>query len=72
MAKAATGRPKVKKPKPKPTAKERHKRFVDMAHEVGADESQEAFDLAFARVMHSKPIGASVNLSGAHSKSRPS
>jgi hypothetical protein len=38
------------KPKPKITAKERHKRFVDMAHEVEADESQEAFDKAFAKV----------------------
>jgi hypothetical protein len=34
-------------PKPKLTDAERHKRFVDMAHEVDADESPEAFDRAF-------------------------
>ncbi len=54
MAKAATGEPKPKrkaKPKPKLTQKERHKRFVDMAHEVGAEESPEAFDRAFERVV---------------------
>jgi hypothetical protein len=42
------------KPKPAPKAKltdaERHQRFVDMAHEVEADESQEAFDRAFEKV----------------------
>jgi hypothetical protein len=55
MAKAAAGTPKAakKKPKPRLTAKERHKRFVDMAHEVGADESSEAFDRAFERVIPS-------------------
>jgi len=54
MAKAAPGETKPKgkaKHKPKLTHKERHKRFVDMAHEVGADESQEAFDRAFERVV---------------------
>jgi hypothetical protein len=53
MARAVTGKPKanVKKPRPKLTAKERHKRFVGMAHEVGAEESQEAFDRAFERVI---------------------
>jgi len=41
MAKADTGKPREKaKPKPKLTDAERHKRFVDMAHEVQADESQ--------------------------------
>jgi hypothetical protein len=39
------------KPKPKLTDAERHKRFVDMAHEVEAEESQEAFDRAFERVV---------------------
>jgi hypothetical protein len=43
------------KPKPKLTAAERHKRFVDMAHEVGAEESQEAFDRAFERVVPLPP-----------------
>jgi hypothetical protein len=39
------------KPKPKLTNAERHKRFVDMAREVGADESPEAFDRAFELVI---------------------
>ena len=54
MAKAVTGEPRPKgkaKPKPKLTSTERHKRFVDMAHEVGADESPESFDRAFGRVI---------------------
>jgi hypothetical protein len=52
MAKAATGKPKAKtKPKPKLTDKERHRRFVNMAHEVEADESPEAFDRAFEKVV---------------------
>jgi len=34
---------------------ERHKRFVEMAHEVGADESAEAFDRAFDKVTKAKP-----------------
>jgi hypothetical protein len=57
MAKAVTGKPEAKerpKPKPKITAKERHKRFVDMAHEVEADESSQAFDRAFEEVIMSK------------------
>jgi hypothetical protein len=52
MAKAAIGKPKAEtKPKPKLTDKERHKRFVEMAHEIEADESPEAFDRAFDKVM---------------------
>lgn len=40
-----------KKPqKPKLTDAERHKRFVEMAREVGASESPKAFDKAFKRV----------------------
>ena len=45
------------KPKPKPTSKpkltdaERHARFVDMAREVGVDESPEAFERAFEKVV---------------------
>lgn len=39
------------KPKPKLTDTERHKRFVDMAHEVEADESPEAFTAAFEKVV---------------------
>lgn len=41
-----------KKPKPKLTDAERHKRFVELAREVGADESPSSFDRAFARVLH--------------------
>lgn len=37
-------------PKPKLTDAERHKRFVEMAREVGASESSKAFDKAFKRV----------------------
>ena len=51
-----TERPKPKgKPKRKVTDKERHKRFVDMAHEVQADESLEAFDRAFRKVVSIHP-----------------
>ena len=39
------------KPKPTLTAAERHKRFVDMAHEIEADERPEAFDRAFWKVV---------------------
>ncbi len=51
MAKVGTGKPKTK-PKPKPTLTdaERHRRFVDMAHEVEADESSGAFDRAFGSI----------------------
>jgi len=38
-------------PKPKLTDAERHKRFVDMAHEVEADETQKAFEQAFERIV---------------------
>jgi hypothetical protein len=41
----------AKKPKPKLTDTERHKRFVEMAREVEADERPEAFDRAFKRVV---------------------
>jgi hypothetical protein len=54
MAKADTEKTKAKgktKPKPKLSNKERHKRFVDMAHEVEADESSGSFDLAFKKVL---------------------
>lgn len=43
------------KPKPKPTDAERHARFVDMAREVGVDESPEAFDRAFEKVVKAVP-----------------
>ena len=37
--------------KPKLTDSERHKRFVDTAREIGTDESPEAFDGAFKKVI---------------------
>jgi hypothetical protein len=37
-------------PKPKLTDAQRHKRFVEMAREVGASESPKAFDKAFKAV----------------------
>ena len=61
MAKAATGKPKTKekpKPKPKLSDEERHKRFVEMAHEVEADESPEAFDRAFRSIIRSRKLTA--------------
>lgn len=36
--------------KPPLTDVERHKRFKDVAKEIGADESPEAFDRAFSNV----------------------
>jgi hypothetical protein len=42
---------------PRPRAKtdpEQHKRFIDMAHEVEADESPDALDRAFTRVVRPK------------------
>jgi hypothetical protein len=45
------------KRKPKMTPAERHKRFLDMAREVGADEMPESFDKAFSKVTNPrKPI----------------
>jgi hypothetical protein len=41
--------------KPKLTEAERHKRFVDMAKEVGASEKKEDFDAALKAVLASKP-----------------
>ena len=38
------------KRKPKPTDAERHKRFVDMARQVGASDDPKAFDKAFKKV----------------------
>jgi hypothetical protein len=36
---------------PKLTDAERHKRFVEMAHEVNASEDPKEFDLAFKKVV---------------------
>jgi hypothetical protein len=57
MEKAATEEPKTNgkaNPKRKLTTKERHKRFVDMARAVEADESPESFDRAFDRISKAK------------------
>jgi hypothetical protein len=40
--------------KPKLTDAERHKRFVEMARQVGASDSPKAFDKAFRKVVTSK------------------
>jgi hypothetical protein len=50
-------RPKPKnEPKSKLTDADRHKRFVEMAHELKTDESQEAFDRAFNHIVkHEDP-----------------
>lgn len=60
MAKAAKccdGKPRRKpKPKPKLSDDARHKRFVEMAHEVEACERQESFDCAFDKVVKKRHI----------------
>jgi hypothetical protein len=43
-----------RKPKPPPDDPEEFKRFVDMAREVEADESPEAIDRAFNKVIPSR------------------
>lgn len=58
MVKTETRKPKAKattKPKPRLTDQERHKRFIDMAHKVEADESPEAFDQAFDTITRANP-----------------
>lgn len=42
--------PRKAAPKRKETPAEQHKRFVETAKKLGADESPEAFDRAFKRV----------------------
>ena len=44
-------KPEAKQKQPKLTDAERHKRFVDTAREIGADERSEAFDRAFKNVV---------------------
>jgi hypothetical protein len=44
-----------RKPKPKPDNPEQFKRFVDMAREVEADESSDAIDRAFDKIIRPKP-----------------
>jgi hypothetical protein len=43
-----------RKPKPKPDNPEQFKRFIEMAREVEVDESPEAVDRAFERVVGRK------------------
>jgi hypothetical protein len=45
---------KSAKPKPKLTDAERHKRFVEMAKEVGASEEPKDFEKAFTMVTKKK------------------
>ena len=49
MARKAAAKPK-RPAKPKLTDAERHQRFVEMAHEVEADERPEGFERAFSTV----------------------
>jgi len=44
-----------RKPAPKPDDPAESKRFIDMAREVEADESKDALDRAFEKVVPSKP-----------------
>jgi hypothetical protein len=55
------------KPEAKPDDPEQSKRFIDMAHEVEADEGPEALNRAFDKVV--KPSKARDSLS--HSRARP-
>jgi hypothetical protein len=50
---------KKSEPKPKLTDAERHKRFLNMAHEVGASDDPKEFEKAFKKIVarkESKPI----------------
>lgn len=55
--KSDTPQQKLRKPshKPKHADTDESRRFIETAREVGADESPEAFDRAFKRVVGSKP-----------------
>jgi hypothetical protein len=44
----------LKKQKPKLTDAERHKRFVEMAREIGASDDPKNFDQAFTKVVRIK------------------
>jgi hypothetical protein len=45
-----------RQPPPKRDNPEQSQRFIDMAREVGVDESPNAFDRAFGQVVRSKAI----------------
>jgi hypothetical protein len=51
-----------RKPKPKPDNPEQFKRFIDMAREVEADESPEAVDRAFGKVIGKRQRAAKENV----------
>ncbi|MBJ7535644.1 hypothetical protein JDN40_16165 [Rhodomicrobium vannielii ATCC 17100] len=54
MAKPESGKAPPKKkaePKPKLTDAERHKRFVDVAHDVEASDNPEEFEEVFKKVV---------------------
>ena len=53
--------PKKAAPKTKLTDAERHKRFKDMAKEVGASEDPKEFEKAFKRVTKAAPRAISTN-----------
>jgi hypothetical protein len=44
-----------RKAAPIPDDPEQSKRFIDLAHELGVDESNEAFDMAFKKVVRKSP-----------------
>jgi len=44
------------KPTPQPDNPEQSKRFIETAREVGADESPEAFERAFEKVVRPKNV----------------
>jgi hypothetical protein len=48
--------PKKPEHKPKLSDEERHKRFVEVARQVEADETEEGADLALKKVLEKKPI----------------
>ena len=51
-----------RKPTPKPDNPEQFKRFIDMAREVEVDESAEALERAFKRVVPHSPQSTSGSL----------
>jgi hypothetical protein len=47
--------PRKTERKPKLTDAERHKRFIEMAREIGASDDPKDFDKAFKKVIRPKP-----------------
>jgi hypothetical protein len=44
-----------RKPAPKPDDPEQSRRFIETAREIGTDESPEAFERAFKKIVPRKP-----------------